>query len=83
MCRRDRAVCHSVAEHFDTVPYPVYRSVHSLLQSIQCVRGGGGNRVVWRASTGVIHCVFDQIPNLKNCFTTPNRNLGGEGASDR
>jgi hypothetical protein len=38
---------------------------------------------VWRASTGVIHCVFDQIPNLQNCFTAPNKNLGGEGASDR
>jgi hypothetical protein len=38
---------------------------------------------VWRASTGVIHCVFDQIPNLQNCFITPNKNLGGEGASDR
>jgi hypothetical protein len=25
---------------------------------------------VWRATTGVIHCVFDQIPNLQNCFTT-------------
>ncbi len=34
---------------------------------------------MWRASTGVIHCVFDQIPNLQNCFTTPNRNLGGQG----
>ncbi len=38
---------------------------------------------MWRASTGVIHCVFDQIPNLKNCFTTPNKNLGGGGTSDR
>ncbi len=34
-------------------------------------------------STGVIHRVFDQIPNLQNCFTTPNKNLEGEGASDR
>jgi hypothetical protein len=30
--------------------------------------------------TGVIHCIFDQIPNLQNCFTTPNKNLGGKGA---
>ncbi len=51
---------------------------------IQCVTGGRGwDQVVWRASTGVIHCVFDQIPNLQNCFTTPNKNLRGEGASDR
>jgi hypothetical protein len=34
---------------------------------------------VWRAYTGVIHRVFDQIPNLENCFTTLNKNLGGEG----
>jgi hypothetical protein len=37
---------------------------------------------MWRAYTGVIHCVFDQIPNLQICFTTPKQNLGGEGASD-
>jgi hypothetical protein len=38
---------------------------------------------VWRAYTGVIHCVFAQIPNLQNCFTIPNKNQVGEGASDR
>jgi hypothetical protein len=27
---------------------------------------------VWKAYTGVIHCVFEQIPKLvQNCFTTP------------
>ncbi len=30
-----------------------------------------------------LHCISDQIANLHNCFTTPNINLGGEGASDR
>jgi hypothetical protein len=35
----------------------------------QCVTGGGEDRVVWRAYTGVIHCVFDQIPNLQSiCY---------------
>ncbi len=34
---------------------------------------------MWRAYTGVLH----QIPNLQNCFTTPNKNLGGEGVPDR
>jgi hypothetical protein len=34
-------------------------------------------------TTGVIHCVFDQIPNLPNCFTNPNKNLGGEVARGR
>ncbi len=36
-----------------------------------------------RSITGVIHCVFDQIQDLHNCFSTPNKNLGGEGASYR
>ncbi len=49
---------------------------------IQCVTGRG-DRVVWRPYTGVIHCVFDQIPNLQNCFTTTNKKLEGEGASYR
>jgi hypothetical protein len=34
---------------------------------------GGWDQVVWRASTGVIYCAFDQIPNLQNCFTNPNK----------
>jgi hypothetical protein len=38
---------------------------------------------VWIASTGVLHFVMDQIPNLQNYFTTLNKNLGGEGTSDR
>jgi hypothetical protein len=41
--------------------------------------GGGGDLVVWRAITGSINCICDQILNLQNCFTTPNKNLGGEG----
>jgi hypothetical protein len=35
---------------------------------------------VWRASTGVLDCAFDQIPDLQNCFTIPYKNPGGEGA---
>ncbi len=38
---------------------------------------------MWRGYTRVIHCVFDQIPNLQNCFTKPDKNLGVEGVSDR
>ncbi len=34
---------------------------------------------MWIASTGVL----GQIPNLQNYFTTSNKNLGEEGASDR
>jgi hypothetical protein len=33
-----------------------------------------------RAYTGVRNCVFDQIPNLQNCFSTIDKNLGGERA---
>ncbi len=56
-----------------------YRPIHS----IQCVTGGAGDWVMWRAHTEVLHCVFDQIPKLQNCFSTPNKNPEGEGASDR
>ncbi len=48
-----------------------------------CNRGWGWDQVLWRASTGVIHCVFAQIPNLQNSLTIPDKNLGGKGASDR
>ncbi len=41
--------------------------------------GGGGDGIGLCGKHGVIHCVFYQIPNLQNCFTTPNKNLGGEG----
>jgi hypothetical protein len=37
----------------------------------------------WRAYTGVINYVFDQIPNLQKALPPPNKNLGGEEASDR
>jgi hypothetical protein len=43
----------------------------------------GGDRVVWRAYTGVIHCVFDHIHNRQNCLTTQNNKLVGEGSSER
>jgi hypothetical protein len=40
---------------------------------------GGGDRAVLRTYTGVINYVFDQIPNLQNFFTIPNKILGGRG----
>ncbi len=47
-------------------------------------RGLGGVQLYWRPySAGVSHCVSDQIQNLQNCYTTPNKNLRGEGATDR
>ncbi len=61
-------------------PFPVWISKGVCIYTVCNI---GRDRDVWRSYTGVIHCVFDQILNLKNCFTTPNKNLGGEGASDR
>jgi hypothetical protein len=49
------------------------------LHSIQCVTGGGGGgglSYVIQCDSGVIRCVFDQIPNLQNYFATPNKSLG-------
>jgi hypothetical protein len=40
-----------------------YWSIHYILYSV--FRGGGGIGVMWRAYTGVIHCVFDQIPTVR------------------
>jgi hypothetical protein len=49
------------------------------------LEGVGGNvELCWRQySAGVKHSFSDQIQNLQYCFTTPNKNLGEEGASDR
>ncbi len=58
--------------------FPVWISTGLCIYTV-CNRGEGGDRVVWRAYTGVIQCVFDQVPNLQNCFITSNKNLGGEG----
>jgi hypothetical protein len=48
------------------------------VQYIQTVCGkvwGGGVELYCRPySAGVLHSVSDQIPNLQNCFTTPNKN---------
>ncbi len=38
--------------------------------------GGGEDLVVWSYT---LQYVFEQIPNLQNCFTTPNKNLRGDG----
>ncbi len=45
-------------------PFPFSVSISTgLCIYTVCNRGGGGDRVVWRAYTGIIHCVFDQITN--------------------
>ncbi len=59
-------ICKSVMRDF---------FVNKLLMMMMVTRGvrGGGDRVVWRAYTRVIYCVFDQIPNLQNCFITQTK----------
>jgi hypothetical protein len=54
-------------------PFPMY-SIYR-----QCVTGvgggvGGGEMYCGPYSAGVLHSVSDQIQNLQNCFTTPNKN---------
>jgi hypothetical protein len=67
-------------------PLPCVNKYRGIYLCIKCVTGGGGG-----GESGcvecifmIIQCVFDQISNLQNCFTTPNKTLGGgEGPSDR
>jgi hypothetical protein len=65
----------------DPPPFPVWISTGVGIHHTVC--NGRGDRVVWRANTGIIHCVFDQIPNQLNCFTTPNKNLGRGPQTDK
>ncbi len=47
------------------------------VQNIQCVAVGDGGDVELYCRpypAGVLHSVSDQIQNLQNCFTTPNKN---------
>ncbi len=84
-CWYFRPLLWTSAPHWLTSPPPSlceYCKYRGRYFHTECNRGKW-DQVVWRASTGVNHCVFDQIPNLQNCFTTPNKILGREGASDR
>ncbi len=62
-------------------PPPFPKSKYSIQYSDSAwLEGGGGGG-------GVLSCigshVSDQIQNVQNCFTTPNKNLGWEGAADK
>jgi hypothetical protein len=52
-------------------------SCEEVVYTFYTVLKGGGDEVMWRTYTRVIHCVFYQIPNLQNCFTTPNKTKEG------
>jgi hypothetical protein len=65
-----------------SLPFPVLICTGVCIYTV-CNRGGEGIGLCGEHIQEFIYCVFDQIPNIQNCFTTPNKNLGGEGASDR
>jgi hypothetical protein len=66
-------------------PPPSLPCVNKYLQvyTVYTVCNSGGIGFCGEHRKELYTCVSGQIPNLKNCFTTPNNNLGGEGASDR
>ncbi len=57
--------------HLSTPPLHVWISTGVCIYTV-CKRGRE-DRVVWRASTGVILCVFDQIRNLKKLLYHPKQ----------
>jgi hypothetical protein len=61
---------------FPLPPFPMY-SIYIIQTVCDCGGGGGVGGVEMYCgpySAGVLHSVTDQIQNLQNCFTTPNKN---------
>ena len=57
---------------------PFSKKMYSIYRQLCGWGGGGGVELYCRPySAGVLHSVSDQIQNLQNCFTTPNKYLGG------
>ncbi len=63
---------------YDLLPHPPPFPMYSLYKQCGTCGGGGGWWGVLKCtvdhSAGVLHSVSDQIQNLQNCFTTPNKN---------
>jgi hypothetical protein len=56
-------------------PPPLLKENVQHIQTVLWLGGGGGVALYCRPySAGVLHSVSDQIQNLQNCFTTPNKN---------
>ncbi len=54
---------------------PFQNEMCSIYRQCACGCGVGGVELCCRPySAGVLHSVSDQIQNLQNCFTTPNKN---------
>jgi hypothetical protein len=60
----------------DLLPPPPLPNVQYCIQIVCAWGGGGGGVEIYCGpySKGVLHSVSDQIQNLQNCFTTPNKN---------
>jgi hypothetical protein len=52
-------------------PFPMYSTVYR--QCVPVEGWGGFEMYCGPYSAGVLHSVSDQIQNLQNCFTTPNK----------
>jgi hypothetical protein len=65
-------------------PRPCANKYRVYIYSV-CKRGGGGwDQVVWSIYRSYIYTVYlTRFRTYKIAFTTPNQNLGGDGASDR
>ncbi len=57
----------------DLPPFPPLPNVHVQYIQTVCVRGGGGELRCRPYSAAILHSVSDQIHNLPNCITTPNK----------
>jgi hypothetical protein len=55
----------------DLLPHPPLSNVQYIQTVCDC---GGVEMYCGPYSAGVLHSVSDQIQNLQNCFTTPNKN---------
>jgi hypothetical protein len=70
-----------------TFPTPTRSKIKRTVYSIQIVCGCGGVGVLSCVVDHILqefkHSISDQIQNLQNCYTTPNKNTrcGGRGLS--
>ena len=58
----------------DLLPPPPLPNVQYIQTVCDCGGWGGVEMYCGPYSAGVLHFVSDQIQNLQNCITTPNKN---------
>ena len=54
-------------------PLPNVQNIQTVCDLWRVGEGGGVEMYCGPYSAGVLHSVSDQIQNLQNCFTTPNK----------